>query len=508
MTSRGTRPDHHVVIIGAGFSGLGAAIKLKANGIDAFVVLDARDDIGGVWYVNTYPGVAVDITSFTYSFSFEPNPGWSRVFAKGSELKAYADDCADEYGLRPHLRLRTKVEQALWDEDNHVWRLQLADGSELTTRFMIGATGGLTQPKAPDIPGLDTFRGKVMHTAEWDHSYSLEGKRVGIIGTGASALQVIPEIAPSVEQLSVYQRTPIWVLPKPDFELGRPVRGLFRVLPPAQRAVRAGTTALSELIMVLAISYNRQFKPVTKAIEAASRLHLRWQVKDPELREKLTPQYGFGCKRPSYSNHYWRSLERANVDLVTTGIDHIDERGIVTRDGGRQDFEVLITATGFKVFEPDNTPPFPVIGRDGRDLGKFWVEERYQAYEGTSVPKLPNAWLVLGPYSFTGNSWFAMIEYQTTHALRCIREADRRGATSVEVRQEPHDEFFAQVLNRQRNTVFFNNNCGSANSYYFDQHGDAPFVRPSLTLEATWRARRFPMAHYEFGTLDNVEVMA
>ncbi len=491
-----------MVIVGAGFSGIGAAIKLKQHDIDDFVILDGRDDLGGVWHVNTYPGVAVDITSFTYSFSFEPNPDWSRTFAPGSELKDYADHCTDKYGLRPHVRLNTKVQQAIWDEDAHVWRLSLGEGTTITTRFIITATGGLTQPKRPDIPGLEDFSGKVMHTAEWDHTHDIRGRRVGIIGTGASALQVIPEIAPTVERLSVYQRTPIWVIPKPDRALGKPVRTLFRRIPPTQRAVRAVTTAITELVMVLAISYNRQFKVATRVIESLARAHLRRQVPDPELRARLTPDYGFGCKRPSFSNTYLASFTRDNVDLVTDGIERITPTGIRTRSGTTQEFDTLILATGFKVLEPDNTPAFPIIGREGCDLGKFWQEERYQAYEGTTVPKFPNLWCVLGPYAFTGNSWFSMIEYQTTHALRCITEARRSGATAVEVRQEPHDRYFRQVLRRQRNTVFFNNNCDSANSYYFDQHGDAPFVRPSLTAEAAWRARHLPMSNYSFAALD------
>ncbi|MBL1079424.1 NAD(P)/FAD-dependent oxidoreductase [Nocardia sp. 2] len=490
--------DHEVVIIGAGFSGIGAAIKLKQNGIDDFVILDGRDGIGGVWHVNTYPGVAVDITSFTYSFSFEPNPDWSRVFAPGAELARYAEHCADKYGLRPHLRMNTKVTAAEWDEEQHFWRIRLAGGRDLTTRFMITATGGLTQPKRPDIDGLADFTGAVVHTAEWDHALDLRGRRVAVIGTGASALQLIPAIADDTEQLTVYQRTPIWVFPKFDFALPAPVRRLFRAAPITQRSIRAVTTALSEVIMVAAISYQRDFPIVTRGIEAVCRRHLHRQVPDPALREKLQPGYGFGCKRPSFSNTYLKSFTRPDVDLETVGIERITPTGIRTRDGREQRFDVLVLATGFKVFEPGNLPSFPIIGRDGRDLGKFWETERFQAYEGTSVPKMPNLWMVLGPYSFTGNSWFAMIEYQTTHALRCITAARQRGATAVEVTQQANDEFFQQILRRQRHAVFFNSNCASANSYYFDAHGDAPFVRPSFTAEASWRARRFPMRHYTF----------
>lgn len=492
-------PDHEVMVVGAGFSGIGAAIALKKAGIEDFVILDERDDIGGVWHVNTYPGVAVDITSFTYSFAFEPNPSWSRVFAPGSELKTYADHCVDKYGLRPHLRLNTKVVRSEYDDDAHLWRATLADGSAKTARFVISAVGGLTKPKPPEIEGLADFEGTVMHTAEWDHSVDLKGKRVGLIGTGASALQAVPEIAPDLEQLYVYQRTPIWVFPKPDFELPRTLKGLFKLAPWTQRAVRVVTDGLTEVGFVLAVVNYRQLPFLVRAGERASRRHLRRQVKgDPGLMAKLTPSYGLGCKRPSLSNTYWRTFTRANVELVTEGIEQITKTGIRTKDGREQEFDVLVLATGFHVLE--NVPPFPVHGAGGREIGEFWKTERFQAYEGTSVKGFPNLWFVLGPYAFTGGSWFGMIEYQVTHALRVIKETRRRGATQVAVRPAAHDESFRRTLRRQTNTVFLNNNCGSANSYYFDDKGDAPFVRPSSTYEANWRARRFDLGDYDYST--------
>ena len=504
MGSRTTRStpddglDHEVVVIGAGFSGIGAGIKLREAGIDSFAILDQAHDVGGTWRDNTYPGVAVDITSFTYSFSFEPNPGWSRVFAPGVELKAYADHCVRKYGLGPHLRLGTRVERMAFDPARDAWTIHVAGGDPITARFVISGTGGLTQPKRPDIEGLDSFRGKLMHTARWDHEHDLTGERVAVIGTGATAVQVVPSIAPVVEHLSVYQRTPIWILPKPDAEIPPSVRRVFRHVPLAQSSVRLGTTALTELVMVLGIVYNKQTPGLIRAIESLGHRHLRRQVRDPALRSRLTPSYGFGCKRPSFSNDYLRSFNRPDVELVTEGIERIDERGIVTRDGVHRAVDTLILATGFKVFEKGNTPPFEVHGLGGRELGAFWDEHRYQAYEGATVPGFPNAFMVLGPYSTTGASWFSMVEAQTTHALRCIREARRRGATYVEIREKPHRDYFRDILRRQRNTVFFNNDCSAANSYYFDRHGDAPFLRPSSGLEMWWHSRHFPLGHYRF----------
>lgn len=492
-------PDHEVVIVGAGFSGLGMAIELKRHGFDDFVIIDKRSDVGGVWLVNRYPGIAVDIPSASYSFSYEPNPGWSRVFAPGDELKAYADHVADKYELRPYLRLETDVRRAGWDEQAHLWRLHTSRG-EITARYLLTANGVLHQPKRPDIPGLGDFAGKVMHTAEWDASYDLTGRRVGLIGTGASALQVIPKIARQVEQLYVYQRTAIWVAPKPDFRIPAAARGLFRALPFTQRIVRAVTNAVVELFLVTGITQNRRFPFVVKVIEAVCKAHLRRQVPDPELRHKLTPTYGFGCKRPSISSTYFPAFTRGNVELVTAGIERITEKGISTRDGGEQEFDTLILGTGFKVIERDNLPPYPITGRDGIDLGTFWEQNRYQVYEGTSLPQMPNLFMIMGPYAFTGFSWFAMIEYQSTHVIRCLKEARRREATRVQVRQQATDRFLEDVLRRSQGTAFFHNNCATSNSYYFDASGDAPLLRPTSTLQALRRSRRFSIDDYEFTT--------
>jgi cation diffusion facilitator CzcD-associated flavoprotein CzcO len=483
-----------VAVIGAGFSGIGAGIKLREAGIASFVILESAGDLGGTWRDNTYPGVAVDIPSFTYSYSFAQNPGWSRVFAPGAELKRYADDCADRYGLRAHMRFHTRVVRCEWTGED--WRIETTRGTYLA-RYVISACGGLTQPKSPAIPGLSDFAGKVMHTARWDHSYPLAGKRVAVIGTGASAVQIVPAIAPIVERLEVFQRTPIWILPKPDRAIPEWLQTAFERVPCAQDAVRAQTSLLVEILLVFGVVYHKQTPWLVHGIEALCRRHLRAQVPDRELRAKLTPRYGFGCKRPSFSNEYYPALQRPNTALVSEPISHVTSAGIVT--DRLHEFDTIILATGFKVFELGNTPPFEVFGRDGVELGAFWDRNRYQAYEGATVPGFPNLFLVLGPYSTTGSSWFAMVEAQTTHAVRCLVEARRRGAYSVEVKREPHDAFFRHILARQRSSLLYNNNCADANSYYFDRHGDAPFMRPSTGLELWWRSRHFDLHHYRFG---------
>lgn len=493
-------PHYDVIVIGAGFSGLGAGIKLKESGIDNFVILEAAHDLGGTWRDNTYPGIAVDITSFSYSFSFEQNPYWSRVFAPGRELQTYAQHCAEKYGLLPHFRFHSRVKCARFDDEHHVWHVELAGGEMLTTRYVISATGALTQPKLPDIPGMDTFQGKIMHTARWDHGHDLTNQRVAIIGTGATSVQVVPTIAPQVAKLDVYQRTPIWIVPKPDRAVPPAMQAMFRHVPGMQSSVRVAAGLVTEMVMVFGVIYNKQLPNVVKRLEALCLRHLEKQVADPVIREKLTPKYGFGCKRPSFSSEFYLAFNRPNVELITEGIDHIEPTGIVTKDGKRREIDTLICATGFKVFERGNLPSYEVWGSHGVELSDFWDRNRYQAYEGATVPGFPNFFLVLGPYSTTGASWFSMVEAQVAHALRCISEARKRGATRIEVKQHAHDAYFADVLQRQTNTVFYNNNCATSNSYYFDKHGDAPFLRPASGLEMWWRSWNFPLDDYQFAS--------
>jgi len=312
-------------------------------------------------------------------------------------------------------------------------------------------------------------------------------------------VQLVPSIAPSVAQLSVFQRTPIWILPKPDREIPPWLQATFARVPLVQHLVRMQTSFLTELLLVFGVVYNRQTPHLVKRIEALCRRHLEEQVPDPALRAKLTPHYGFGCKRPSFSSEYYPTFARDNVALVTDPIERITETAIVTKSGDVHEIDTLVLATGFKVFERGNTPPYDIYGRNGIELGQYWHEHRYQAYEGATIPSFPNLFLVLGPYATTGSSWFSMVEAQTTHAVRCLREARRRNAPTIEIKREPHDAFFRSILRRQRNTVLYNNNCTDSNSYYFDHHGDAPFMRPSSGLELWWRSRRFDLDHYRFG---------
>ncbi len=503
MTAAGASgaPDsphvHDAVVVGAGFGGMGAAIQLRRNGYDDLVILERESDLGGTWHVNRYPGLAVDIPSSTYSYSFEPNPHWSRLFAPGSELKAYASHVADTYDLRRLMRFDTVVKSATWDEERELWQVDVENGEPLHARFLLTATGFLSQPRLPDITGIESFAGAVVHTTRWDDDVELAGKRVGIIGTGATAVQLIPELADVAADLTVFQRTPIWVTAKPDLPIPSVVRKVFSAVPLTQRAVRLGGSAVLEALMVSAVLHYDQLPLVNAAAERLARLQLR-QVKDPDTRARLTPDYTFGCKRPTFSNTYYPTFNRDHVHLETASIDHVDTRGIVTTDGRRTDLDVLVLATGFDLWEA-NFPAIWIVGRGGRDLGAWWRERRFQAYEGVAVPGFPNLVSLNSPYSYSGLSYFTTIESQMSHLDRLLTELQRRRATSFEVSEAANAEFLDDMTDRVGHSIFTLGSCATANSYYFNQHGEATLLRPTSTRHAFRAARTFPLAAYDFG---------
>jgi cation diffusion facilitator CzcD-associated flavoprotein CzcO len=489
-------PDHEIVIVGGGLSGIGAAIMLDRAGFDDYLVLEEGDGFGGAWHWNTYPGVGVDIPSFAYQFSFEQISGWSRVYALGAELKAYAEHCVDKFDVRRRSRLRAAVAAAEYDDANGMWHLRLADGEVITGRYVISATGVLTKPKKPDIAGVDDFDGIVMHTARWDHAIDLTGKRVAIIGTGASAVQIIPSIADSVGHLTVFQRTPIWCLPKPDASLPWPMRLALGVAPGTKAIARLLSQSYVEVTFPLAAHFHG-YVPIAGLGEKLCRFHLKRSVRDPEVRRKLTPTYSLGCKRPSFSNTYLKAFNRENVFLQTDPIETITSTGVRTMSGADHEIDILILATGFKVFERGNMPPFRVVGSAGVDLEDFWTENRFQAYYGISVPAFPNMFSILGPYGYNASSYFNLIETQSQHIVRLLKTARKRKATRIEVTKAANDAYFASALRRRRNQVFFLADCARANSYYFDDNGDVP-LRAASTLETMWDANHFPLKDYNF----------
>ncbi|TDH56186.1 NAD(P)/FAD-dependent oxidoreductase [Mycobacterium eburneum] len=484
-----------VVIVGAGFGGMGAAIQLKKLGYDNIVLLERENDLGGTWHVNRYPGLAVDIPSTTYSYWFEPNPYWSRLFATGPELKRYAEHVADKYDVRRHMRFNTVVQGARWDEETQRWRVALAGGETLTTRFLITATGFLSQPHTPDIPGIASFDGKVIHTTDWDDSYDFAGRRVGLIGTGATAVQLIPELAKTVGDLTVYQRTAIWVAPKLDFGFSPAVQRLFARVPAAQRAVRFVTDYLLEFMTFTGVLNYPYFRRLSVAAMDLCKIHRFISVRDKDLRAKLTPSYDIGCKRPSWSNDYYRSFTKPHVHLEAGGIERIEPDGIVTADGRKTVIDTLVLATGFDLWEA-NFPAIEIVGRNGRNLGKWWRENRFQAYQGVSIPYFPNYLSLASPYAFCGLSFFNTMEYQMRHMDRLFGEVQRRGATTFEVTEQANARFLDRMTERLDRSVFYAGDCATSRSYYFNHSGEASLLRPTSVRNAVRDGSNFPLDDY------------
>lgn len=488
--------QYDVIIVGAGFGGMGAAIQLKKMGYDNMLILDREDDLGGTWHVNRYPGLAVDIPSPTYAYWFEPNPNWSRLYAPGEELKTYADHVADKYDVRRHMRFNTAVEGAHWDEDAQLWRVATSDGEMLTTRFLVAATGYLSQPYTPDIPGIGDFTGRIMHSTAWDHEYDFAGRQIGLIGTGATGVQLLPVLAKAAADLTVYQRTPIHVVPKIDYPIPAPVRRLFAKVPLAQRAFRAGNDANLQIMMILSVLNFRYFKSLNTAAAKLSGLLRFLSIRDRELRRKLTPDYDFGCKRPTYSNSYYRTFTKPNVHLQTSGIQRVEPDGIVACDGSKSRIDTLVLATGFDLWEA-NIPAIEIIGRDARNLGKWWRDNGFQSYQGITIPYFPNLLTLAGPYASSGLSFFDTVEYQMRHIKRLFGELQRLNASRFEVTEEANNAFRDRMSKSLGKTVFRSGDCSRSRSYYFSPTGET-LLRPASTRQTNREQDRFPFSDYAF----------
>lgn len=490
--------DHEVVIIGSGFSGLGAAVALRKMGIEDFLILEREEQLGGTWVQNDYPGLEVDMPFFIYSFPFAMKPDWSQVYPTGQEMKEYTLHCAREYDLVRRTRCATTVERTEYDSDANVWRIRTEGGETIVTRYLVNATGLLVIPQMPDIEGIEGFEGKIIHSARWDYDYDLTDKRVAVIGTGGTGIQLIPAIVDRVKRLDVYQRTAIWLLPKPNPRLSSAMKRVFRVAPFLQVFIRWLMNLFVEISMGMGLVRYTSFPWIFNWIEKKIVERIREQVDDPEIQEKLIPTYSFFCKRPSFSNVFYSIFNRSDVELITDPIERVTARGIVTEGGAVREIDALICATGYHVFDRKCMPGYELIGRDGVELGEFWEKNRFQAYEGATVPGFPNLFLFMGPYSAAGASYFTMIDTQGKHMTRCLREARKRGANFIEVKQEAHDRDFVKVNRRRGTMVLFGGSCGTSNSYYFDRHGDVPGLRPVTGFEHWLRSRFFSLGDYVF----------
>jgi cation diffusion facilitator CzcD-associated flavoprotein CzcO len=475
-----------VAIVGSGFSGMGMAIKLKQEGKRDFVVLERAEEVGGTWHYNTYPGCACDVPSHLYSYSFAPNPGWSETYSRQPEIRDYLRRCADRFDIRRHVRLRHTVESAQWNEDECRWEVQ-TDRGPIHARVLVAGMGPLAEPRIPDLPGLDEFEGVTFHSAQWNHDWDPKGKRVASIGTGASAIQYVPEIQPEVEQLHVFQRTPPWILPHNNRPIREWERRLYRHSKLAQRLMRSGIYAGRELA-VLGFVKNPK---LMRVLERMARRHMRKQISDPALLEKVTPDYTIGCKRILPSNLWYPALSRPNVELVTSPVREVRCNSIVDADGTERQVDAIIFGTGFEV--TDMPVAKQVRGRDGRTLDELW-QGSPRAHLGTAIAGYPNFFMLLGPNTGLGHSSMVyMIESQVAHVMEALRAMDARGAGTVEVRQQVLERYNERVERELEGTVW-NTGC---KSWYLDRNGRNSTIWPNWTFRFRRRVAEFDPAEYE-----------
>jgi cation diffusion facilitator CzcD-associated flavoprotein CzcO len=473
-------------VVGAGLSGICMAVKLRAAGIHDFAVIDRAEEIGGTWRDNTYPGCACDVPSALYSFSFEPKPDWSRFFAGQEEIRAYAHTVAERHGVVGHLRLGVDMEAAAWDAAAQRWRVRTSAG-EYEAQVLVAGTGPWHEPVYPELPGLESFEGKVFHSSRWDHDHDLAGRSVAVVGSGASAVQFVPEIQPVVERLHLFQRTPHWVLPKADRPLTRTEQRLFARLPGALRAFRGALYNLSEIF-----GHAMRRERVMRRLQRIGERHLERQVRDPELRAKLTPRYTLGCKRTLFSNVYYPALQRDNVEVVPEAVVEVRANSVVGGDGVERAVDTIVFGTGFKLLD---MPIAKLLrGADGRTMADVW-QGSPRGYLGTTVAGFPNAFVLLGPNLGNGHSSATVImEDQARYVIDALRTMDARGLASVDVRGDVQDAFNASVDARIGATVW---NAGGCASYYLDGNGRNSFMYPWSTLHYRRRTRRFDVESYE-----------
>jgi cation diffusion facilitator CzcD-associated flavoprotein CzcO len=485
-------PRHHdIIVIGAGFGGLGMGIQLKRAGRNDFLIVEQHVGVGGTWHANRYPGAACDIPSLLYSFSFAPNPDWTRNYPGQQEIEAYLAACVQRFKLAPHLRLRTRVAGIEWDEAMQRWTVRAEQRGatvEWTARVVVNATGGLSRPQVPELPGLGDFAGTVMHTARWHGEVPLAGKRVGVIGTGASAIQLVPHLVEKAAHVALFQRTAAWVLPKRERAFSAAERWIFEYVPFARHLARTAVYALHEMRAPGFVWQPR----ILRSLEPLALARLSRHVRDPALRDALTPRYRMGCKRILLANDFYPAIQRRNVRLVTAPIERVAANGIVTADGARHPLDILVMATGFQAAEA--MAPFPVRGRRGLDLNQAWRDGAH-AYLGTTVPGFPNLFMIVGPNTGLGhNSMVFMIESQLRYVLDALARMDRELIAAVDAKPQVAQAFNDRLQQRMKRTVWATGGC---TSWYQTRSGLITTLWPGTSLEYRLRTRRFRLADYE-----------
>ncbi len=475
-----------VAIIGAGFGGLATAHELAGAGIDDVVIFERSDGVGGTWRQNRYPGAACDVPSHLYSLSFAPNPDWSRTYATQPEILRYIEDCYDRFDLRRRVRCSTEIVSMAWDEDRHLWRLSDRDGGRYEARVVVSAIGLFHTPSVPDLPGLDTFAGTAFHSARWDHDLPLTGRRVAVIGTGASAVQIVPAIAEQARRVDVYQRTPAWVLPRKDEPYSDEERRIFADRPEVARRLRDDQHDAFEHATTFFTG-----DPTGAAIELFARDYLARKVPDPELRARLTPDYPIGCKRTLVSSSFYSALQRDDVELVTAGIERIGPGGIRTVDGAERPCDTIVLCTGFHAAE--YLRGIAVTGRDGADLHRRWAGVP-RAYQGLAVPGFPNLFLLYGPNTNQGgNSIILILEAQARFVAEALRTMHKQGATAVEVHTKAMSRYVEDLTTALEGTVW----SSGCDSYFRAAGGEIVTQLPHTSGQYRHQIEWFPTGDFD-----------
>lgn len=486
-SSNGEAPTRHVhaVILGTGFAGVGMAIQLKRNGHDDFVVLEKAAESGGTWRDNTYPGCACDVPSHLYSFSFALNPRWSHMYSSQWEIQKYLHSCMERFGILPYIQWNSELQDATWSEEDQRWHVTTSRGT-LTTDILILGNGPLSEPSLPAMPGIKDFEGTLFHSSRWRHDYDLTGKRVAVIGTGASAIQFVPRIQPHAAHITLFQRTPPWILPRLDHPIATWQHALFRILPIAQRTIRS-TIYWQRELSAMGFVYRQSM--LKEGIKIAQQ-HLETQVPDPVLRAKLTPHYTLGCKRVLLSDDFYPAITQPNVEVITDHIREVRAHSIVTEDDKEHEIDTIICGTGFHV--TDAQLPQRIHGRGGLSLADTWRPDPH-AYLGATVAGFPNMFLLIGPNTGVGHtSMVYMIESQVAYILDCLQTMEQRALHSVEIRPESEEAFNTEIQQRMHGTVW----ASGCNSWYLDARGRNTTIWPGLTFEFRRRTRHFDPQHY------------
>lgn len=479
-----TSEFHKVIIIGGGFAGLGAAIKMKEQGIEDFILLEKGDELGGVWRENTYPGCACDVPSALYSYSFEPNPKWSRVFAPQAEIKTYLQDVAAKHQIMPFVRLGHEALSATWSDQDGCWIIQTNQG-EFRAQFSIMACGPMHEPVLPAVSGIENFAGEIFHSSRWRHDIDLTGKRVAVIGTGASAIQFVPQIQPQVSQLTVFQRTAQWILPKSDMNLPKPVQALFKLLPLTQQLMRGGVYGIFETI-----NGGIQSPTAMKQFQRLAKLHLQLTIKDPELRRKLTPDFIIGCKRILQSNNWYPALAQPNVRVIASGLAKVEGNTLIASDGSQCEADIIILGTGFEIAEPPIAKR--VFNRFGQSMAEVW-QGSPEGYKGTMVADCPNGFLMFGPNVAVSSSAFIIIEAQLTHIMDALRQAIELDIQTIEPDPEKTAVYNEKIQAALQSTVW---NKGGCQSYFLDRNGRNSVAWPWTTFKLREQLSAFNLAEY------------